>query len=147
MKKFSFPLARVLDWRQTQLRREEIKLEQLYAELRGLDAGLTLLQHELAAAEADLRAWPAVAARELTALHAYQEHAANERGRIAKARAGCQQRIAAQLKLLIQKRRDMKLLEMLKQQRLTAWTQENDREIAQQAEESHLAKWNRRNIQ
>ena len=37
MNKFSFPLGRVMDWRRTQERIEEGKLEQLHAELLHLE--------------------------------------------------------------------------------------------------------------
>jgi hypothetical protein len=38
MRKFRFPLDRVMDWRRTQARIEEAKLEQLHGEVRGIEA-------------------------------------------------------------------------------------------------------------
>ena len=43
--------------------------------------------------------------------------------------------------------RTSRLLAALKQQRRQSWTWELEREIGQEAEASHLAKWNRENIQ
>jgi len=147
VKTFVFALDRVLAWRTAQVQREEMKLEQMYTELRALNGALALVSRQRQQAEDELRAWPRVEGKELSALDAFQQHALTERVRIAQARAGCEQRIAAQLRVLIVKRRDVKLLETLKLQRRTAWSREQDREIDQQAEESHLAKWNRENIQ
>jgi hypothetical protein len=45
------------------------------------------------------------------------------------------------MQILAVKRRDVRLLERLKQQRLTAWTSDFNKEIDAQAEESHIAKW------
>ncbi len=147
MKNFAFGLDRVLAWRTAQMQREEMKLEQLFTELRALDGALALVNRQRQQAQDELRAWPKVEGKELSALDAFQQRAAAERVRIAQARAGCEQRIAAQLHILILRRRDVKLLEKLKQRRRTVWSREQDREIAQLAEESHLAKWNRENIQ
>ncbi len=147
MKSFGFALDRVLAWRTAQMQREEMKLEQLFKELRALDGALALIHRQRQQAEDELRARPKVEGKELSALDAFQQHAAAERARIAQARAGCEQRIAAQLEVLTAHRRNVKLLEKLKQQRRTAWSREQDREIAQLAEEAHLAKWTRENIQ
>jgi flagellar export protein FliJ len=151
VKKFVFPLGRVLDWRRAQLQREEIQLERLYAELRAIDASLLMLNQELHSAETGLRARAVVESEELGALHTFQKHAILERGRIAAARAGCRHRIATQMKILLEKRKEMKLLETLEEQRLEIWQQAKERETTQQAEESHqakrqLARRNRENI-
>ena len=53
------------------------------------------------------------------------------------------QRIAAQLQVVLQKRRDVKLLELLHARKLAAWNAELDREIDKQAAELHLAKFSR----
>ncbi len=150
MKKFSFTLERVLEWRRAQARREEVKLERLYGELNALEGRRNALREQRQQAEAELRERPARAGSALTgedlgALSAFQTFAAAELGRLAHARAQCQQQIQIQTQVLVARRRNAKLFEMLKQQRLTAWQQESEREISQLAEESHTAKWNREN--
>jgi flagellar export protein FliJ len=150
MKKFSFTLERVLEWRRAQARREEVKLERLYGELRDLDARQDAVRDQRQQAEAELRARPkstgsAITGEDLGALSAFQHFAAAELGRLAQARARCRQQIEIQTQVLVGQRRDAKLFETLKQQRLTAWLRESEREISQQAEESHTAKWNREN--
>jgi flagellar export protein FliJ len=151
MKKFTFTLDRVLEWRRAEARREEIKLERLHSELRGLDARRATVYSQRQQTEAELRARPnaagsAITGEDLGALSAFQHFAAAELGRIAEAHARCQQQIEIQTRVLVGHRRDAKLFETLKQKRLTAWLQESEREISQQAEESHTAKWNRENV-
>ncbi|MBV8842945.1 MAG: hypothetical protein JO307_09050, partial [Bryobacterales bacterium] len=54
MRKFSFPLARILDWRRTQAGIEEMKLSRLQAELRDLEARIAHARQEQADSERDL---------------------------------------------------------------------------------------------
>ena len=150
MKKFSFTLERVLEWRRAQAHREEVKLERLYGELHALEASGEALRGQRHQAEAELRerstrAGPALTGEDLGALSAFQTFAAAELGRLAQARAQCLQQIEIQTQVLVSHRRNAKLFEMLKEQRLAAWLRENEREISQQAEEAHTAKWNREN--
>jgi flagellar export protein FliJ len=148
MKKFAFALNRVLEWRHAQAQRQELKLKRLYDELSALATSQAALRDQRGAVETELGARTGAAGSVLTgedlgALHAIQEHVAAEHARIAQARLGCEQQIAVQRRILTTHRREVKLLEKLKEQRRTVWLSELDREISQQAEESHLAKWNR----
>ena len=141
MKKFAFPLDRVMDWRQAQARLEETKLENLHSERRAIDAREIALKEELAASERSLVAAASATGFELAALDAFRQYTMAERVRIARVRADCSKRIAAQLKVVILKRRDVRLLEKLKERRLKAWEAELERDTARQADETYLAKW------
>jgi hypothetical protein len=143
MKKFAFSLDRVLDWRRTQVRREEAKLERLYAERSAIDARQHNLAIERQQAETSLRSLGQVTGQELAALDSFQRHVVAEGGRMTQAREGCDREIAVQVPIVAAKRRDVKLLERLKQQQMVSWSKDVDREISQDAEESHSAKWNR----
>ncbi len=147
MKKFAFSLDRVLGLRHAQARIEEVKLERLYAERTAIDARERALRDERRQSETALRMHPEVTGEQLAALDTFQQHVEAEGRRSAQARADCGRQIQAQLRILTVKRRDVKLLEKLKHQRQQSWTRELEREIGRQAEESHLAKWNRENIQ
>lgn len=141
MKTFSFPLGRVMDWRHTQARLEESKLERLYAERRGIDAREAALTKERSQAQAAVLGATSVTGAELAALGTFQRFAVAEHTRLEKVRADCSGRIAAQLQVVTSKRRDVRLLERLKQQRLKTWEREYGREIDAQADEAYLAKW------
>lgn len=144
MKKFSFPLSRVMDWRRTQARVEESKLEQLYAELRGLEARALALNEERAASENALLAASSSFGEELAALDRFQRFTVAEHARLAAKRTECTRRIATQMQAVTAKRRDVRLLETLKKERLGMWRAELGREVDAQADEAYLAKWNRR---
>jgi flagellar biosynthesis chaperone FliJ len=147
MKKFTFSLERVLHLRQAQARIEEMKLERLYGERMAIDAQEQSLRDQRGRAESEIRARGEAAAGELAALDAFQQHVQAQVQRSRQARASCERRIQEQLHVVTGKRRDMKLLEKLKLTRQLAWKSELDREITQQAEETHLARWKRENIQ
>lgn len=147
MKKFVFSLDRVLDLRRAQARVEEVKLERLYAERSAIDARERALREERRQSETALLAHPEVNGRELAALDVFQHHVAEECRRSAHARAACGRQIQAQVQTVTVRRRDVKLLETLRRRIEESWTRELEREIGQEAEESHLAKWNRENIQ
>ena len=67
-----------------------------------------------------------------------------EHTRLEKSRAECSKKVAAQIQAVAAKRRDVKLLEHLREQRREVWTRDFHRELDAQADESYLAKWNRR---
>jgi flagellar export protein FliJ len=143
MKKFAFPLDRVMDFRRVHARLEEIKLEALYAELRALDTREAALARQKAQSETTLRAAPSVTGFDLELFATFREAMKLERHRLETARADCRKRIDAQLAVLTIKRRDVRLLEKLKEQQFEQWEKAMFKEIDQQAEEAYLSKWNR----
>lgn len=143
MKQFFFPLDRVLDWRRVQARIEEARLEALRAELLSIDARERDLDAQRAQAEAGLRSAGSARGEELAALDAFTRHAASEHLRLGQTRQACQQKIAAQARAVALKRRDVKLLEKLRERRWESWNKDLEREIAQLAEESHRARRDR----
>jgi hypothetical protein len=142
MKKFAFPLERVMDFRRTQARLEEIKLERLYAELRALDTREVALIEQRVQSEKALKSMASVTGQDLEMFSSYQAATKKEQKRMDKARGECRKFIAAQLAVVTVKRRDVKLLEHLKEQRFDKWEHEMFKEIDQQAEEAYLSKWN-----
>lgn len=142
MKKFHFPMGRVIDWREAQARLEEAKLETLYAELRAIESQQQTLDRERDAAEKNVAARGAMGA-ELARLGEFRRFTIVERTRLEKVRAEVSGKIAAQIQVVAAKRRDVRLLERLKQQKLIAWHRELGRELDAQADEAYLAKWNR----
>src|SRR5689334_2107918 len=110
MKKFTFPLDRVLDWRRTQARIEEAKLEALHAEAAAIDARQAALDRESSESELSLVAAAMVTAVELAAGSAFRRFAALERGRLEAHREDCRRRVDAQMQLVTVKRREVRLL-------------------------------------
>jgi|SRR5580698_3792600 flagellar FliJ protein len=142
MKKFDFPLDRVMDFRRTQVRIEEAKLEVLYTGLRAIDAREVALIQQKAKSEKALKSADSVTGQDLQLFDSYGRAMREELKRMDKTRVECRKRIAAQLAVVVVKRREVKLLEHLKEQKLDKWEEEMSKEIDSQAEEAYLAKWN-----
>jgi len=143
MKKFAFPLHRVLDWRDTLAQVEEAKLERMYGELRALESSEAALRAERERSERAVAQAPSAEGFELAALDAFRRFAVAEHTRLEERRADCAKRIAAQIQVVAQKRCDVRLLQHLKDKRWAAWNRGVAREIETQAGETYLAKWQR----
>jgi len=144
MKNFQFQLAQAMEWRRTRVHIEEAKLEKLYAELRDLEAGAARIIEEQAQSERTLFAGPSVMGSELAVLDDFKRWVKTECARLQEASTGCRKRIAAQLEMLVQKRRDLRLLERLHDRKLAEWKKDLAKEIDQQTEELNLGKLARR---
>jgi hypothetical protein len=144
MKKFNFPLDRALEWRQGQARIEEGKLEQLYSEMRGIEARQAAAAAACTESQRRLLNSSTTTGLELEALDTFRRFTAAEHIRLESQRIACRPKIAAQLKAVTGKRRDVRLLERLRERRLAVWNIELYREIDAQADESYLAKWIRK---
>ena len=144
MKKFHFPLQRVLDWRELQTRVEESKLEAIYAERRAIDMAIAKLLDERERSDRKVAEGNGATGEDLAALSAFRRFSVVEHTRLDRLRAGCSERIAAQIAVVASKRRDARLLEKLEQQRQAAWRFDLSKQLDAQAEESHLARWNAR---
>jgi flagellar export protein FliJ len=142
VKKFAFPLTRVMEFRRIQARLEEVKLEGLYAGLRAIDTREATMIQRRDQVEKALKSKTAVSGDELQEFDRYGLAMKEELKRMDKTRIECRKRIDAQLAVLTVKRREVKLLEKLKEQRFEQWEKEMFRDIDQQADEAYLAKWN-----
>lgn len=140
MKRFQFPLDRVLDWREKQLEIEESRLERLTAELHILDSrreGLDTQQREsdLSVTRSNL-----FSASDLQSIDSFRRYAARERTIIAAQRVKIEQQIEQQRARLLEARRNFELLRRVREKRLGEWKHEFDRELDQQAAESYLSR-------
>jgi flagellar export protein FliJ len=146
MKKFQFPLDRVLDWRRTQARMEQIKLQRMLAELRQLELQAASVLGEREAAQRAVVQSSSSLGSELQAFSSYRTASAKRSAALERDRSASLERISAQREVLSRKERDVRLLEKLREDRLRQWVQEQDREIDQQAAESHLGRWGKGQI-
>jgi hypothetical protein len=140
MKKFVFPLRRVLDWRRTQTTLEEQKLARLHAELRAIEDRIAHARLERSDSERALAQGGATGA-ELAALDSFKKAVAAECSRLETMAEAGRRKIQRQMEAIAAKRRDTRLLENLEQRKLAAWKLEFARELESQAEESHQARW------
>jgi flagellar export protein FliJ len=147
MKTFQFPLQRVLEYRELQMRTEEEKLSTIQnqlAEMLHRENALTAAQLN---AEMNLLGRPVVEATEFRALSAFQLRIRSEKVSLVTARKTLETQIAEQRKRLLKVRKDCKILQNLKDRRKKAWTYLSDREIENIAAESYISNWARSNAE
>lgn len=104
MKRFSFPLRRVLDWRLTQARVEETKLACLHAELRGIEDRIDHAHRERADSERALAQTGAATGAELAALDSFKKAVAVECARLESMAGATRRKIALQIEAAAAKR-------------------------------------------
>jgi hypothetical protein len=144
MKSFQFPLQKALDWRRIQLELEEVRYKQQVAGLAALDRQHAEVEASGTRAEIQVREWRPIAAADLTALGHFRLHVKSQGSAIASRRVEAAQKLAQQQKLMLEARRRCRLLERLKERRLTEWTAARDHELEEIAAESFTARWIRR---
>ncbi len=146
MKAFHFPLEKALDWRRIQLEVEEVRYKQHVADLAGLDRRRAEVEASGIRAEIEVREWNPIAASDLSALGNFRLYVKAQESEIARRRFEAAQKLAEQQKLMLEARRRCRLLERLKERRLTEWSVERDHEIEEIAAESYLSRWSPRRV-
>jgi len=143
MRRFVFPLQRVMDWRTLQVRSEEEKLANLQQQAEALALKETALTAAVLNSEIELLRRPSIEGSDLQALSLFQERVHKERANLQVRRTQFEVQVVEQRKRLLKARRDVRVLEKLKESRLRTWTYLSDRETENTAAESFLAKWAR----
>ena len=141
MKRFEFRLQKVLEWREKQLELEDARYKQHIAGIASLDRARAGIEAEGQQAEMALRSARAVTGQELSALAGFRQHVKARAIEIAAQRAEAQKRLEAQQRVMLEARRRCRLLERLKERRLSEWQAACDRELDELASESFLARW------
>jgi hypothetical protein len=80
---------------------------------------------------------------DLTALGAFRVSAQKREEILQSRRAQCEKELAARESAMLEARRRLRLLERLKERRLSEWRAQCDRELEQDAAEAYLAGWGR----
>ncbi len=143
MKKFSFPLDRVLSWRQTQVRLEEAALARLNAELQKLRLRIAAMGESVVEAQSKFLGMRSAVPIEIAALEHFRGSTVAQTLHLQREAQALEAKIAHQSEVLVGIRRAAQLLERLRAQRHAEWTGAAAKEIEQQAEESYLARFSR----
>jgi flagellar export protein FliJ len=139
MKRFGFPLQRVLEWRSEQAEAEEVKLRRLLAEKEALESEQRFILAEQSESGRALIAAGAVDALELRALDLYRAHLKRRALEMEGKVAAATQKVEAQRARLVDARRNHKLLEKLKERAQAQWHYDMQRELEDLAGEAYLA--------
>lgn len=148
MKRFSFPLDRVLRYRHLQAEAEEARLEAQLAQVRQIDERLAGLENE-AASTADRIRQSLAATREvmlpaLAAYPAFRLLQARERHGLQLARRQAIEAVDRQRAAVVEARRAREILERAHSLAYDLWRAQHLREQEALAGELYLNKWRRR---
>src|SRR5438067_2546922 len=110
MKRFEFRLQKVLEWRGLQERLALADLETLHAELAGLAAQSDQLLRYRDEAGRELTTRDIATGVELAFLDSFRQASAAELARIEAQRTDCHRRIAAQMDVILERRRAVRML-------------------------------------
>lgn len=141
MKRFRFPLQRLLNYRRSRLAGEQARLDHLLAEQVRLEERRAALGREERTVAESIRRLPVLTAEQLTAVACYRRYAASELARLASESALAAARVAAQREAVLSARREVEVLEKLRERRHEGWRRELDQETERQTAELVVARW------
>lgn len=140
MKRFAYPLDRVLAWRRLESDRERGKLESLHAELAQTRAAIERLTVESEGATRALATATGLTGADLAGLALHGRLSRIRGVQLAADESRLKLSATAQRQRCFDAERAVKLLERLRERRLSEWQKEFDREMERTASELHLAR-------
>jgi len=140
VKRFTFPLERVRRWRREQASIEELKLQQLRAQLDRLAAARQTIISEGERSAQQILAKPSIEPIELTSLESYRRHLGQRARMIENQERQCETRLNEQRQRVIEARRKFELLDRLHDTAFQEWQAASDKEYENMAAELFLAK-------
>src|SRR5947209_1542707 len=129
MKRFDFPLQRVMDIREKQVAIEEAKLGRLNAEAQILDARRAALDSEEARVAQSIVSAAVISSADLAAIDSFRRYLKVQRAAVEQQREDAGRRTAQQREALLEARRRFELLGRLREKARQEWTREFDREL------------------
>lgn len=140
MQRFRFRLQRVLEFRRTQQRLEEQKLEEIHGRRKRLEAERAALGSERDREAAAAQHSGSLEAGVLGSLDRYGDWVRRESARLGRQAADCARQAAEQRTAVAEARRRVRLMENLQQRQFEEWSAAFERELEALAAESHLAR-------
>lgn len=142
MKRFSFQLDRVLDWKTVVAQQEQLTLDTLHREREGMTASLLALNNRIEDLSKD--AHTAESGHELAYSAQARLALLRDRGRKEREHAACETRIVFQQGKLRTAETERRLVDKLKERSFTDWSAGVDRELEEVSSDLFLSGWNRR---
>lgn len=142
MKRFTFRLERVLQWRSLEKEREEGRLHALLAEAERLEVERLSVEARARAAEKSV-CRPDTLIEERQALGNYRRFTSQERRRLLGLRKELESRIKAQRRILIEAERKVEALVHMRDGKLAAWRYEVDKEQGDFVDGLVASRWRR----
>lgn len=143
MRRFHFPLDRVLRWRSLEFGLEQAKLKRLGQEQIRLQMQAAALGAEKSKLSATLVSLPDARGEDLRAMVSYGSSLRRRADRLSEQRNRCERDLAAQKKKYNEAKQRVQLLEELRERKLAEWRYDQAQELESLAAESYLSNWNR----
>jgi flagellar export protein FliJ len=141
MKKFRFPLEKLRAWRRSRFEAEEARLQALLTEQRRIQHQRERLVAEMDASLNHLAGKHTACAEELVALNSFCLYAQHEERRLEHTQRQVGHEIDKQREQLLKARRDVEVLDRLREKRLGQWRVEADKEQENLVAELVVARW------
>lgn len=141
MKKFRFPLEKLLNYRRARLMAEQAKLERMLAERQILCERRQALEREDRMIRENLLKLPVLTSAELEAAAAFRRFAETEVAHLISLEGELASRLERQRKALLAARRDVEVLEQLRERKYEDWRREIDRALESQIADLVVARW------
>lgn len=142
MKRFSFQLDRVLDWKTVVAQQEQLTLDSLHREREGMTASLLALTNRIEDLSKDAHA--AESGHELAYSAQARLALLRDKQKQEQAHAACETRIMFQQGKLRTAETERRLVDKLKERSFTDWSADVDRELEEVSSDLFLSGWNRR---
>ena len=143
MKRFAFPLDRVLALRRQQVQIEQMKLERILTEFRRIEREIEEVRERARTAEEEVLNKRVLETVELESLYAFRLWSSKQSALLAEQLGEWDKRAVDQRISISEARQGHRLVEKLRERRLSEWEAGFEKELEEQAAESFLARWNR----
>jgi flagellar export protein FliJ len=142
LKRFTFRLERLLQWRTLGKEQEEGRLQALFSEAERLKAEQISLETGARSAEESVRR-PDVFTEERQALGNYRRFVANESQRLLRLHTELESRIEAQRRILVEAERKVEALKRMRDDKKAEWRCQMDKEQGDFVDGLVVARWRR----
>ena len=141
MKKFSFPLDKLRNYRQMRFQQEEARLQRMLAEIQFLEQQRQALLAEEMRAVDRVRELTVIPVEDLVSLDLFRQWSEHERSRMKAAVSELRQQIERQRGVVMQSKRELEMLAHLRDRSQIAWRRAADQELESNVAELVTSRW------
>lgn len=141
MKKFSFPLDKLRNYRQMRFQQEEARLQRMLAEIQFLEQQRQALLAEEKRAVDRVRELTVIPVEDLVSLDLFRQWSEHERSRMKAAVSELRQQIERQRGVVMQSKRELEMLAHLRDRSQIAWRRAADQELESNVAELVTSRW------
>ena len=141
MKKFSFPLDKLRNYRQMRFQQEEARLQRMLAEIQFLEQQRQALLAEEMRAVDRVRELTVIPVEDLVSLDLFRQWSEHERSRMKAAVSELRQQIERQRGVVMQSKKELEMLAHLRDRSQIAWRRAADQELESNVAELVTSRW------